>query len=181
MPVDPIPCDHCGAEEAVLHLTQVENDETRTLHLCAECAEARGVQGPSVPDNFLLAGVLAQLGHEPGERDSTEGDPRGAGRASPEACGYCGLTLADFKETGRLGCPHCWSTFESQLRVLLERVQSASHHVGKVYLPPDPSVSEREKRLAGLRRKLDRAVELEDFERAAELRDRIRALPGASS
>ncbi len=175
-----MPCDHCGADEAVIHLTQVENDETRTLHLCAECAEAKGVQGPSVPENFLLAGVLAQLGQETAGRDSPGSDPRGAGRGQPEACAFCGLTLADFKESGRLGCPHCWSTFESQLRGLLDRVQGASQHVGKVYLPPDPSVSEREKRLEGLRRKLDRAVELEDFERAAELRDRIRALGGAS-
>jgi protein-arginine kinase activator protein McsA len=49
-----------------------------------------------------------------------------------------------------------------------------------VYLPPDPSASEGEKRLEGLRRKLDRAVELEDFERAAELRDQIRTLRKAA-
>jgi protein-arginine kinase activator protein McsA len=48
--------------------------------------------------------------------------------------------------------------------------------VGKVYLPPDPTATEKEKRLEGLRRKLDRAVAAENFERAAELRDEIRAL-----
>jgi protein arginine kinase activator len=58
---------------------------------------------------------------------------------------------------------------------------AGTQHVGKVYLSPDPSVSEREKRLEGLRKKLRRAVEMEDFERAAELRDEIRALEPSSA
>jgi protein arginine kinase activator len=52
--------------------------------------------------------------------------------------------------------------------------------VGKVYLPPDPTTSEREKRLEALRRKLVRAIDTEDFERAAELRDQIRTLEPTS-
>ena len=54
-------------------------------------------------------------------------------------------------------------------------------HVGKVYLPPDPSASEMEKRLEGLRRKLERAVQSEDFERAAEIRDEIQVLEPVQS
>jgi len=170
-------CDECGGENPVVHLTVVEDNETRTLHLCGACAEARGVHGQPVPENFLLAGVLAQLG---GEGAGSASSPGGGAGTSQPACAFCGLTLRRFKETGRLGCPHCWSTFEGQLRPLLNRVQGAVQHVGKVYLPPDPSASEREKRLEGLRRKLDRAVELEDFERAAELRDQIRTLRKAA-
>jgi protein arginine kinase activator len=168
-------CDGCGADDPIIHLTEVEGEESHTLHLCATCAEARGVEGPSVPENFLLAGVLAQLGQE----------AKGVGEARArdlvaQSCPFCGLTLKDFKDSGRLGCPHCWSAFEGRLRPLLVRIQGAAHHAGKVYLPPDPSASELEKRLEGLRRKLQRAVELEDFERAAELRDRIRTLQSAT-
>jgi protein arginine kinase activator len=75
-----------------------------------------------------------------------------------------------------LGCPHCYSVYEPQLRGLLRRIHGATQHVGKVYLPPDTAEADRTARLAGLRRKLQRAVEAEDFERAAELRDQIRAL-----
>ena len=95
-------------------------------------------------------------------------------------CQFCGLSFADFRETGRLGCPHCYSTFEPHLRGLLRRIHGATQHIGKIYLPPDPTQSEREKRLEGLRRKLARAVDAEDFERAAELRDQIRALEPVS-
>ena len=58
-------------------------------------------------------------------------------------------------------------------------MHGGTQHVGKAYLPPDPTASEVERRLGGLLRKLDRAVESEDFERAAELRDEIRSLEPA--
>jgi protein arginine kinase activator len=70
-------------------------------------------------------------------------------------------------------------TFDTHLTGLLRRLHGGTQHVGKVYLPPDPSRAEQQERLAGLRRKLDRAVQTEDFERAAQLRDLIRTLEGA--
>jgi protein arginine kinase activator len=167
-------CDDCGTQEAVVHLTQVEGLISKTLHLCDACARSRGIQGAAVPENLLLAGVLAELSLGEGAAGSL-GEGLTA-RSTVEACPFCALTLRDFKQTGRLGCPHCWTAFETQLRPLLNRVQGGHQHTGKVYLSPDPSASEREKRLEGLRRKLDRAVQMEDFERAAELRDRIRTL-----
>jgi protein arginine kinase activator len=100
----------------------------------------------------------------------------GEGSTEPSHCGFCGLTFTDFRETGRLGCPHCWVTFDTHLRGLLRRIHGGTTHLGKVYLPPDSTASDREKRLDGLRRRLQRAVDSEDFERAAELRDQIRAL-----
>jgi protein arginine kinase activator len=163
-------CENCGSENPVVHLTQVVDKETRTLHLCRKCAEEKGVDKSSVPENFPLADLLAQMGRE-------ESLPERWSEIPP--CSFCGLTFARFREAGRLGCPHCWSSFEPQLRGLLRRIHGRSQHVGKVYLSPDPSTSEREKLLDTLRRKLSRAVEFEDFEQAAELRDRIRELEPA--
>ena len=60
-------------------------------------------------------------------------------------CSFCGLTFADFRRTGRLGCPHCYETFGDQLPRLLRRIHGGVKHVGKVYLPPDPTASELEK------------------------------------
>src|SRR5690606_14596230 len=94
-------------------------------------------------------------------------------------CPFCGLKLDDFKKTGRLGCPQCYVTFEPHLSGLLRRLHGSTQHVGKVYLPPDPSRAQQEERIAGLRRKLDRAVQSEDFERAAQIRDEIRDLEEA--
>lgn len=167
-------CDNCGEAEPVVHLTQIVNDEMATYHLCEKCAAAKGLETSGVPTNFPLTDFLAQMGDEPEEGAEEE--------AEGHACEFCGLTFADFRETGRLGCPHCWSSFEPRLRNLLRRIHGGTSHVGKVYLPPDPSATERQKRLEGLQRKLNRAVQAENFERAAELRDQIRALePNAST
>ena len=161
-------CDICGGPGAVVHLTQVVDNETRTSHLCENCAAEKGIQATSAPGNLHLADFLAKMG----------GDAPGTSGPSQEdlTCPFCGLTTGHFKEVGRLGCPQCYPTFETYLRGLLRRIHGGTQHVGKVYLPPDPSVSEKEKRLEALRRKLTRAIDTEDFERAAELRDQIRTL-----
>ncbi len=162
-------CENCGATEAVVHLTQIVNNKMSVCHLCEKCAAAKGLETPEPAANFPLTDFLAQMGGEGPE----EGPDMGR-------CSFCGFTSSDFRETGRLGCPHCWATFEPHLRGLLRRIHGGTNHVGKVYLPPDPTVTELEKRLDGLRRKLDRAVDAEDFERAARLRDQIRSMEPAT-
>jgi protein arginine kinase activator len=158
-------CDNCGSGDAVVHLTQIVNNEMSTFHLCERCAAEKGLDTTPEPSNVPLTDFLAQMGEE--EPKGTEGD---------EPCAFCGLTFAAFREAGRLGCPHCYTAFEGHLRGLLRRIHGGTRHMGKVYLPPDPTASDMEKRLDGLRRKLERAVEMEDFERAAEIRDEIRTL-----
>lgn len=164
-----MPCENCGSTEAVVHLTQIVNNEMSTHHLCEACAAEKGLENAPEPTNFPLTDFLAQMG----EVAIEESDP------PTEGCSFCGLTFRDFRETGRLGCPHCYETFSVHLRKLLRRIHGGVQHVGKVYLPPDPTASDMERRLEGLRRKLHRAVESEDFERAAELRDEIRTLEPA--
>ncbi len=159
-------CDNCGAHDAVVHLTQIVNNEMSTYHLCEQCAAQKGLESAQEPVNFPLTDFLAQMGDE-GPEQSPHVDMQ---------CSFCGLTFGDFRETGRLGCPHCYETFSAHLRRLLRRIHGGTQHVGKVYLPPDPTESDMERRLQGLRRKLHRAVEAEDFERAAELRDQIRSM-----
>ncbi len=162
-------CDRCGAHDAVVHLTQIVDDEMSTSHLCEECAAEQGLEPTPEAVNFPLTDFLAQMGEE--QEEST---------ANLGTCDFCGLSFQDFRDSGRLGCPQCYSTFEPHLRNLLRRIHGGTKHVGKVYLPPDPSATEMEKRLETLRRRLERAVASEDFERAAELRDEIRDLEPAT-
>jgi protein arginine kinase activator len=165
-------CDICGENPSVMQLTQVVDNKTTTFHLCERCAAEKGLYTPTPPGNLPLADFLAKMGGDPPAEEGGEGGDL--------ACSFCGLTASAFKEVGRLGCPQCYSTFEQSLRGLLRRIHGGTQHVGKVYLPPDPSVTEVGKRLEGLRRKLQRAIDAEDFERAAELRDQIRMLEPAS-
>lgn len=158
-------CDNCGENEAILHLTKIENNQLVSSHLCESCAANEGLEPAAGSANLPLTDFLSQLGR--------------SGESAGGPCAYCGLRLEEFKKSGRLGCSHCYVTFETHLKPLLRRLHGGNQHIGKVYLPPNPSIAEREDRLAGLRRKLDRAVESEDFERAAQIRDMIRSLEGA--
>lgn len=169
MPQEPVSCDHCGQRPAAIHLTQIVSNSVTTVHLCEQCAAEKGVQTGATVAKFPLSDFLASMG-------------KGAAGALPaaaesEPCDFCGASLKDFRDTGRLGCPHCYATFETHLRDLLRRLHGSSQHVGKVYLAPSQgSEDDERRRLTELRNQLRRAVESENFELAAELRDRIRVL-----
>jgi protein arginine kinase activator len=160
-------CENCGTSEAAIHLTQIQNNEMVTRHLCERCAEAMGLESGGGPAAAApLADFLAQMGKAlAGETVTAAG-----------TCPACGHSLDDFKRTGRLGCARCYTAFDSSLRGLLRKLHGATQHSGRVYLPPDPAETDRTARIVALRRSLQRAVESEDFERAASLRDQIRTL-----
>jgi len=163
-------CEDCGKRPAEVHLTAVEGEEMRTLHVCLACAAERGLEGTGgdeVSEGPPLADFLAQLG-------KTGGPPRVASPAEP--CPFCGTSPSDFRRTGRVGCSQCYVHFESQLRGLLRRIHGSSHHAGKLYMSEDSDIADRLGRISSMKRRLERAVETEDFETAAELRDRIREL-----
>ena len=162
-------CDNCNEREAAVHLTQIVDNSVTTLHLCPQCAAEKGVQTGANVGKFPLSDFLASMGKGIGAHITPED--------SSEKCDFCGATLKDFRETGRLGCPHCYETFESHLRDLLRRLHGSSHHVGEVYLtaePAGPNLQVRE--ISDMRKRLKAAIETEDFELAADLRDQLRAL-----
>jgi protein arginine kinase activator len=162
-------CDNCHERTAAIHLTQIVHNSVTTLHLCEQCAAEKGVQtNTTVAAKYPLSDFLASLGKG------------AAGQLPPggesERCGFCNGTLQDFRDSGRLGCPHCYETFEHHLRSLLRRLHGSSQHVGEVYLAPLAAASDSHRMLLDLREQLRRAVDSENFELAAELRDRIRVL-----
>jgi protein arginine kinase activator len=161
-------CDNCGQNESVIQLTQVENNEMRVLQLCEVCAAERGVDVESHKVNAPLADFLAQIGKESGQAPTT-------GR-----CPSCGMTSTQLRQTGRLGCSTCYSHFEEHLRSLLRRLHGGTRHLGKVAASVDAADGERTARVLSLRRSLQRAVEAEDFEAAASIRDQLRKLETAS-
>lgn len=162
-------CEQCGSRPAAIHLTQIVDNQVTQLHLCEVCAEEKGIQTGASLAKLPLAGFLASVGKGAAAALAPSRDDR--------RCGFCGATLQDFRDTGRLGCPHCYETFETHLRDLLRRIHGSSQHVGEVYLSPAaPQAVDAARRLSQLREQLRRAIEAENFELAAELRDQIRVL-----
>jgi protein arginine kinase activator len=161
-------CDQCREREAVIHLTQIVNEQVTTLHLCERCAAEKGVESPSGVVKTPLGSFLAAMGKNLPE---TVAAPR-----SGETCGRCGGSLQDFRESGRLGCPECYRSFEVPLRDLLRRLHGSTHHVGERYAEHGAAPADGQVESAELREQLRLAVETENFELAAELRDRLRVM-----
>ena len=163
-------CSSCGEREGIVSLTQIVEGDVRTVSLCAKCAAEKGIETGVGIAETPLGGFLAALGES---SDPDAPPPTGL----EAACPSCGATLRDFRETGRLGCSECYSAFDTPLRELLRRLHGSTHHSGMRYsggepgpapsVLPDPAVRE-------LREELRRAIEAEQFELAAQLRDRLR-------
>jgi len=134
------------------------------VDLCEECAKSKGVN--STPD-FSLADLLLGLG-------ASHELEQAAGGAEVK-CPRCGFTQADFKKSGRLGCPECYLTFADGLEGLLKSMHKGTRHTGKV---PEGLRRTRDasERLGLLQRKLAEAIEEENFEQAAILRDEIKQM-----
>ena len=145
-----------------MHLTQIAGDKMQKVDLCEECAKNKGVNDPA---GFSLADLLLGLGaSDQIEQSAGGGELR---------CAKCGFTQADFKKAGRLGCSECYTTFAEGLEGLLKTMHKGTRHVGKM---PQSMQQNREmnERMKGLQKRLAKAIEEEDFEQAAQLRDELR-------
>ena len=161
-------CCVCKAKPATVHLTQIVGEKMQKLDLCEECAKAKGVNDPA---SFAMADMMLGLGA------SQELDPSAG--AVEVKCPRCGFSQADFKKSGRLGCPECYRTFAEGLGGLLKTMHKGTRHVGKA---PEALRQTRDNvdRLKTLQKKLTKAIETEDFELAAQFRDEIKALGSAA-
>ena len=162
-------CSICKEKEAMVHLTNISGDKMQKVDLCEECAKSKGMNDPTA---FSLADQLFGLGA------ALEIEQAGGGTALK--CLACGFSQADFKKAGRLGCPECYETFAEPLGGLLKTMHKGTRHVGKV---PEALRQNRDlsDRLKLLQKKLTKAIDREDFEEAAILRDEIKQTTARAS
>ena len=159
-------CDLCGKNQATVHLTEIIDEQISELHLCEDCARKKSVQ---MEQQFNIGDLLAGL--------VEFGKPEESVETEALKCSSCGLRYQDFKKTGRLGCGECYTNFNKYLLPLLKKIHGSIRHVGKapykLALKPrkkvEPNVDINE-----LRSNLQKAIEKEEFEEAARLRDEIR-------
>lgn len=206
-------CQVCNANEAHVHVVDVappdspdpaappaklaegpdgQGYELEERHVCEECAARMDL--PTVPTKPGMGEIWKLLEQSAKRRHEESG----------VTCPHCGMTLAEFRAKGRLGCPHDYEVFREHLDPLLERIHNASAHIGRVpggevttpYSEPAaepaagpsggppaaavaPAAAPVDERTA-LEQALSEAVETEDYERAAELRDQLKGLGPAS-
>ena len=159
-------CTICKEKPATVHLTQIVGDKMQKLDLCEDCAKTKGINDPT---SFGLADLDLVLGL--GASQQLE---QAAGGVELK-CPRCGFTQADFKKSGRLGCPECYVTFAEGLRGLLKTMHKGTRHTGKA---PEALRATRENadKLKTLQTKLTKAIKDENYEQAALVRDEIKQL-----
>jgi protein arginine kinase activator len=159
-------CSICKEKPATVHLTQIVGDKMQKLDLCEDCAKAKGINDPT---SFGLADLDLMLG-----LGASQEIEQAAGGAELK-CPRCGFTQADFKKSGRLGCPECYQAFAEGLSGLLKSMHKGTRHTGKA---PEALRQSRDlsDRLKTLQTKLAKAIKDEDFEQAAILRDEIKQM-----
>jgi protein arginine kinase activator len=158
-------CSVCKAKTATVFYTNYSSDNKFVnINLCDDCAKAKGFNDP----NFAMADLLLGLGAAQEVEQAVGIELK---------CPRCGFSQADFKKSGRLGCPECYRTFAEGLAGLLKTMHKGTRHVGK---SPEALRQTRESadRLKALQKKLAKAIEGEDYEAAAALRDEIKTVAG---
>jgi len=159
-------CQICGKDTATVHFTEIHDNKMTEIHVCERCAEEKGLQAPA-KQKFDIADIIANMADS---MTNTEEE-----RVGHVQCPRCGLLYSAFKETGRLGCAECYAAFQFQLRPLLRRIHGDTRHKGKVPARDGEGAS-RSRQVQRLYDEIQRAIEREEFEHAAEIRDEIKRL-----
>ena len=166
-------CTACQKTLATIHVLELTDGEVVSdQSLCQECARAAGYVhakptamkiSPEMLED-LIGGLKTNLPQEPSDPGFV--------------CPACGLTSGQFRSRGRLGCPRCYEMFKKSLIPLLEKVHDATSHRGRC--PGKPAnLTDADDRLADLRSSLRDAIDAENYELAARLRDEIKNLSGS--
>jgi protein arginine kinase activator len=156
-------CEICGLKDAVIHIRQIQKDLMHELHICEECAQEKGLireEDSELPIANLLSGLLE------GKDMTGSGDVK-------DACPRCGMKASEFRKQGKLGCPDCFAAFEKDVRSIVSQMAARPRHTGKL-----PTALAEEHATSAeaetMREELREAIEREDYELAARLRDKLR-------
>lgn len=154
-------CDNCKKKEAKITIKEIGPDHKIViLNLCESCAEQKGVL---IKQQISPLEKLHEL--------------LGKTKKVDLICPNCNLAFGDFKKHGRFGCAECYKTFRDEIVKIVTKIHGASSHTGKNPKKGDKPQNQRIEMMK-LREELKWALEKEEYERAAEIRDRIKRLVG---
>ena len=165
-------CQVCGKRAATTHIQTIVNGKLMQVHLCGDCAREHGYSNLFSDWGFRFGNLLGGLiGNNPGGKEILR-------------CETCGSSFEEISKTGKIGCADCYRTFRGQLVPVIQRIHGTTQHKGKVpggsalrianpnnkIMPVEETPLDEKKRL------LKKAVEAQDFEQAAVLRDEIKEM-----
>ncbi len=170
-------CQDCGRRDSLIHLSEIRDGEIVSTWLCPSCAAARQLPGFTAGDSEFREPVGANdasslasfLSHDI-DSESLFDTPD-----EPLVCANCGFSLQDYRQQNRLGCAHCYRVLASVLQPIMTRYHGRCLHLGRTPtgLTGGSTILVE---LTRQRVELERAIQVEDFESAARIRDLIQEL-----
>ncbi|EJO5349194.1 UvrB/UvrC motif-containing protein [Clostridium botulinum] len=165
-------CEKCNKNNATVHITKVVNGHKEEVNLCETCAKQE--QGIKITDNLdfmssfsvqnILSNILDYM-NKPQEKS-----------VSYEiTCPHCGTTYNEFKMKGLLGCSECYKVFNDSIIPIIKRIHGSQDHTGKIPKKSGQYII-KQRKLHQLKEKLQICIKQEEYEKAAEIRDEIKAL-----
>ncbi len=165
-------CQKCGIHNATTHIKRIVNGEQEEYMLCTECAKKMGYSGMFSDmtndfSNFLGSFLSNAL----------------PARTQATRCDICGSTYHDIQKAGKVGCAHCYQIFYDELLPSIRRIHGNTAHCGKKtnLNRKEQTVSEKKSTIAELKEQLKKAIDTQEFEKAAEIRDKIRKIEGENN
>ncbi len=163
-------CEECKQKPAAVHLTQAYNGNIIQSHLCEECAAKKGGFIFDLNNKFSIPNLLSSIFGTGCSIDPSL-------QTEIKTCSGCGMTFNDIRQTGKLGCSQCYQVFSKEMEPTLRRIHGNSQHIGKIPSRGGEKVLMR-KQLDHLKSQLQEAVNHEEYEKAAEIRDSIKEMEG---
>ncbi len=156
-------CQSCEKKKASTHIKTILNGELKEFNLCSDCAAKLGYGSffsSIVPDLDKLFGSFMDTLNE-GE--------------NARRCSFCGSSFEDIAKSGKVGCAHCYDTFYDELLPSIQRIHGRTVHAGKLASSAGAEMKIKSD-LMQLKKDLEQAIKTQEFEKAAELRDKIREI-----
>ena len=167
-------CQECNEHPATIHFTKIINGEKTEFHLCEKCSKEKGDMMLFNNGPFSIHSLLAGLINPTNNFEHKQKSPLQG--IEEVYCPSCKMTYSQFTNLGRFGCSECYKVFDKQLMPILRRLHSGnSCHTGKIPQRMGGSIN-LQRQIDDLKTALQASIQQEEFEKAAELRDEIRAL-----
>ncbi|MCI7644286.1 MAG: UvrB/UvrC motif-containing protein [Lentisphaeria bacterium] len=201
-------CDICKINEATIHINEIVGGQKHTLHICKSCAEQKQAENDPLFASLNIPKLIIDLSEKLAAKADGADIPEEQPQAMPESerrCPYCNWTLTQLQSSGKVGCSECYNVFHDVLARAIESMHRGDKHVGRLpgdnalpYMkmmpleqdaanmsaaaksaspPPMPTVDPLEE----LQIRLKQAIKSENYEEAAVLRDKIKALQAESA
>ena len=166
-------CQNCKKNEANTHIKRVINGEATQKHLCSSCAQRLGYDNFFSDFSFNLPSLFSSFFDD---RNLLLSENKA------DRCEICGCSFEDIIKSGNVGCSNCYSKFYSKLQPSLQRIHGKVKHSGKVpsmsAKPIEVKETTAEDKIAVLEKEMAKAIETQNFERAAVIRDELKGLKG---